>query len=149
MKRRVLGFLLVALLWALPVAAQPPEETLHITATAATSTQSGGSVTRPLWATGMIVVVGVTAGSTLLLDVSVQGYSPSLDAWFDWTINCPSVSAITGVGTTVCYFGHGGEPASYEIPEKIVTLPEVMRLWVDHTNANPATYTIRTQWVSR
>lgn len=93
--------------------------------------------------------MNVTAGTTLALDINLEFYAPHKDEWYSWTINCPSVSAITGVGTTVCYFGHGGEPASYEIPEKIVTLPEVMRLWVDHTNANPATYTIRTQWVSR
>jgi len=140
---------IAALLFVLTFIAGPAvavEENLQITATAATTDQLSGTITRPPYppAAGLIVIVDVTAGVTLLLDVNLQIYVPSKDTWYNWAINCGSFTAI---GTYACAYVPKGNIAHYVIVEEGVMVPSEFRILIDHGNANAATYNVYTQWV--
>lgn len=142
---------LAVLLLPIPVAGQFIEETLRITAEDVTATQSSSAIYRPIWASGIFVITKVTAGSSLLLDVGIQAYSPTANAWHDWSIECPTPNGITGTGTTPCIFHPYGSSASghYAVNDKLVMVPPIFRIVVDHGDAQQTSYTVHSQWLTR
>lgn len=141
--------LLIALVFA--SSASAIVETTRITAVAATASQNSNMVTTPPTVKGMIVVMDVTAGAVLLLDLKIQAFSPGANAWVTFSADCPSTGGITGVSTTVCFIGPDGSNVAghYAANDFLVVLPDVFRILVTHGNATAATYTVHTQWVRR
>jgi hypothetical protein len=149
MMHKLLALLASLLFLAGPAAAI--EETLRITASAATATQNSETIHLPPTVNGIIVTLDVTGGATLLLDINVEAYSPGAGAWFAWAGDCPSSGGVTGVSVTRCFFGPKGSSSGghYAINDLLVMLPTVFRVSIVHGNANAATYTVRTIWVRK
>ena len=148
---KALRALLLLLVLLLAVPAGAVQEDLRITATAATTDQVSGTITRPPDADGVIVLVNVTAGAVLLLDVNMEFFSISKNAWQVWTTDCPAAGSITGVGLFACVFHPEGVTTHYgiNVGSQKVMVPSEFRVLVDHGNATAATYTVRTQWIKR
>lgn len=144
---RTLALLLSLMFLAAPAVA----EDLRITAAAATADQFSTTITRPPTAEGAIIIVDVTIGVALLLDVNMDFYDYTLGAWRSWFINCPTAGFITGVGTFACVAHPRGEITHYSanVGPQFVVVPSEFRIWVNHGNATAATYTVRTQWIRR
>jgi hypothetical protein len=119
-----------------------------ITATAATSTQSSALIYKPLWATGLFLILDITAGSTLALDVYLQAYSPGAAAYVDWLTEVPTTE-LTGVSETGFVFTALGivTGGHYNVEDRVVMLPPQFRVQVTHDNANEATYVLYGQWI--
>lgn len=137
--------IIAATLFLLALPAQAEEELL-ITATAATATQYSSVFDVPPWAKGMVLLFDVTAGSTLLLDVNVEGYSGTLNKYGSWYLNCPSNGGVTGVSTTWClYYPHNTSEVAIGV--NIVPMLTQFRAYVHHGNTNAATYTVHVLWI--
>lgn len=150
MRFRRLLVLAALLLWLLPVraAAQFYTETVQITASGATSDQSSATISQELWADGLVIIVDVTApASGLLLDANIYYWSPALNAFTVWAQNIPSGGGITGTSTTFGAIIPVGLAANYAVSDKIVALPPLFKILIDHGNGTEATYTVRTQWL--
>lgn len=142
----------VACLLLMPssVAAQFHQEQTLIAEVTTTENQTSDVLYKPLWASGLIVIVDVTAaGGALLLDAIIEVYSPSLAAAAEWSGECPSADGITGVSTTHCIFTPRGITASgnYALDDKIVGLPSILRVLIAHGDTTSATYTVYGQWM--
>lgn len=152
MRLRRLLVLAALLLWLIPcrAAAQFHQETLLITASDATSAQTSALIHKPLWASGAIFILDVTAdgGLALSLDMDIHWYSPTLDEDSVWTQNCPTTEA-TAISTIICPLTPHGVSAHYEIEKKMVTPPPQFTISVEHGNANPADYTVRVLWLRK
>jgi hypothetical protein len=152
MVHRIIG-LLVALLVLLPSVARADwrsdaiAETLAITATAATTDQSSAVIIKPLNASGMVIFVDVTVGSTLAIEPEIDVYSTVLDEWFAWCTNIGGAAPITAVATYAFAVVNKGATGNYTIADEYIGLPTRFRIRMDHTNANEATYTVTYQWV--
>jgi hypothetical protein len=145
-------FMIAAILvWLLPGLAYAQDETLQLTATGATASQATPLIAKLPNAVGIVVTVDVTGGAGLLIDMNIKYYSDLDQAYYFWSIDCPSTSGITGTGTYHCAFLSEGISTGghYAIDDRIVMLPQAFQIFIQHNNATAATYTVRTQWVLR
>lgn len=128
--------------------AQFHQEDTLITAITATSTQSSAIIYKPLWATGLLLFLDVTAveDPAPSLEVAVQAYSPTTTTYFDWTATTLTISTISETGVVIAPLGitTGGH---YALDEHLVMLPPILRLQVVHGNGNWATYVLYAQWM--
>ena len=156
MRKITLLFSLIAAFVLLPGSAkaaatdaQLAQEFIAITATAATSSQTSGIISRPRAAKAIMLWLNVTAGSTLLIDVDLQVYSPTLDSTIGIYVDCPSAEGVTGVGATLCFLGTAStsEDMSPNVKDQAGSLPTLFQLLVRHGNANAATYVLYYQWI--
>lgn len=152
---KITRLLLVGVAWLLlmpsSVAAQFHQEQTLIAEVTASTDQTSDVLYKPLWASGLIVVIDVTAAAGgLLLDANIEAYSPSLAASGLWAKDCPTGDqSITGVSTTYCVFTPRGIATSghYAINDKIVGLPSILRVLIEHGDTTDATYTVYGQWM--
>jgi hypothetical protein len=143
----VIAFVLMATSTGADWRADIITEKIAITATAATSDQSSGEIVKPRSASAVAAWLEVTAGSTLLLDVNLQTYSPTEAAFANYLVNCPSNGGVTGVSSTVCVFGPHNVSNDYLVSDKSGFVPTRFQFLVEHGNANAATYVLYYQWM--
>jgi hypothetical protein len=85
---------------------------------------------------GVLVVLDVTAGSSLSLTLSIQAYDPASGKAVTLAT---ATTAVTGVSTN-SYLLYAGSNAGLTVT--LGVLPNVFRISVTHTNANSATYSV-------
>jgi len=150
-KITLLVFILAALvLLPLVAGAQRFGEFVAITAVAATSNQTSAVIVKPQGARGMLIWMNVTAGSSLLLDVDIYAYSPTIDTTVGWFMNMPTAEGITGTGSVGrAVLGGYGTANDYTVNTEDAggLLPNLIVLVVDHGNATAATYVLYYQWL--
>jgi hypothetical protein len=103
-----------------------------ITATPAVVTQNDGNTFRK----GGHFIIDITAGATLLVTPTVDGFDPSSGKWY----NIITGTALAATGTTVLRVYPGLVPATNLTVADV--LPSVWRLVMTHGNSNAATYTV-------
>jgi hypothetical protein len=143
MTRKILA-LLLALALSVPAAALPnaidPDPTRVMTVSAGTADQTSAELTLPTEFSGMLCILQVTAGTTLLLDLNMQARN-STGTWTTIAVDSPSAGGITGISTTfIGYYPSGSTAGTYSV--KAVAIPRAFRMLVNHGNANAATYTL-------
>lgn len=114
-------------------------ERVILTSAAQTTSQTSETFVVPAAAKNFLLVVDVTAGSSLSLKITLQMRLKSLSGWSDLVVGIPT-SPITGISTTpTCY----GAPAADSVinAADVATVGE-LRAIVVHANANAATYTV-------
>jgi hypothetical protein len=128
------------------VAGKGYSEQIAITATDVTSTQTSAVIDKPKDARGLVVLVKVSAGSGLLLDVNILIRSPGADSNTNWVLDCFS-DGITGVNTWGCAYVPDGVAAAYTILRKNVMIPNQFTIQVSHGNATECSYVVYYQWL--
>jgi hypothetical protein len=154
MLKRILLALLAVLLFV-PSAAVSDWRTdaviehVAITATAATTDQTSAIIKKPTAARGVSILIDVTVGSTLLIDAQIRMWSHQLNDTVNWSSVCPAADGITGVSETLCvYYPSAATNGAPGIDEDFVLpLPNFFKIFVDHGNANAATYVVYYQWL--
>ena len=145
-KIALLAFLLVALVLPSVAAAQRFGEFVAITATTATATQTSATIMKPRGARGVHAWLEITAGSTLLLDIWMEVYSPTLDIATGISSDCPTDNAGTGTGRLHCIYSPDVNTGNYT-GKALLNVPTFFRLKVEHENTNEATYVLYYQWI--
>ena len=121
--------------------------------TGGTSDQTSGEFRRPRGAKSLIIVIDVTAGAVLLLDLHHLYYVEGTEAWKTSIQNLPAgAGGITGVSTSHIVFGLQGQREDSDLPEEAtfvyrhVPLFERNQIFIDHGNGTAATYKVWIQW---
>lgn len=122
-----------------------PEEVI-LSATAATSTQTSSEFRIQEPFKNYLLFLDVTAGSTLLLDVSIDMHLGGPDVWTPLIADLPSgAGTITGTGLTVWIISQTTAFGDASADSKRIPIGGNNRVVVTHGNANEATYELYIQ----
>ena len=123
--------------------ASTKDEVLILEAAGVTTSQTSQTFTVPSAFNHLLIYVDVTAGSTLLIDFSVEVYLPGPNEWLEFINLLPSADAITGVAVWPAIIGASAVDST--IIDKRTLLGGKLRVVTAVGNANAATYDIYIQ----
>lgn len=126
-----------------PAYAGPEEVILSVTEATSTQTSVTFRIQEPY--KKYLLFLDVTAGSTLLLDVSIDMHLGGPDVWTPLIADIPSGGGITGVSLNVFAITQS-DPIGDAIPEDYrIPMGGNNRVVITHGNANAATYDLYIQ----